>query len=118
MILGRAIQSTPFAVGLAGGNFAFDARTSNMTTKHKFSPVRVAVVAQIASLGFAVWFMFFSKSVACFEPRGVGCTVCLIQSVNSGLLVVAVVLERKWILLLFPLMSWVWVCVLVIMSIC
>ena len=75
------------------------------------------LAAQIASVGLAVWFMFASKSVTSTASCSMGSGICLTQSVNSCLLVVALVVERKWLLLVLPLAFWYLVCVIVFESV-
>lgn len=88
-----------------------------MKTRRKFSPVRVMVGAQIASVGLAVWFMFFSTSMSCTASSGMGFTICLIQSVVSCILLMAVLMERKWALVVLPVGCWFMVLMLVFMSV-
>lgn len=75
------------------------------------------LAAQIASVGLAVWFMFASKSVTSTASCSMGSGICLTQSVNSCLLVVALGVERKWLLLVLPLAFWYMVCMIVFASV-
>jgi len=96
---------------------AYDAGHVAMKARRKFSPVRVMLAAQVASVGLAFWFMFYSTSMSCAASCSMGSIICLIQSVNSGLLVVALVIERKWLLLVLPLAFWFVVCMIVFVSV-
>ena len=88
-----------------------------MGTRRKFAIVRVMLAVQNATVGLAFCFMFFSTSLSCTASCGMGFAICLIQSVNSCLLVVALVVERKWALLVLPVASWLLVCLLVVASV-
>ncbi len=82
-----------------------------------FSFVRVMGWVQIVSVGLAVWFMFFSTSMSCTASCTMGSAICLIQSVVSCLLLMAVFMERKWALLVLPVGCWFMVFMLVIVSV-
>jgi len=96
---------------------ACDAGPNAMGTRRKFAIVRVMLAVQNATVGLAFCFMFFSTSLSCTASCGMGSAICLIQSVNSCLLVVALVVERKWALLVLPVASWLLVCLLVVTSV-
>jgi hypothetical protein len=67
-----------------------------MITERRFFPVRVLAVAQIASVGFAVWFMFNSLRMSCSMSGSVGSAAPLAHTINSVLLLAAILFERRW----------------------
>lgn len=88
-----------------------------MKAGRRFSPVRVMVAAQAATIAPAVWLVFSSANMTWIESGGIGSTILLVHSVNSLLLGVAALMERKWALLVLPVASWLFVCFLVGLSI-
>jgi hypothetical protein len=88
-----------------------------MTPISKYSIVRAVAVAQIATIGFAVWFMFNSLHMSCIMSLHIGSLVALLHTINSAFLLAAILFERKWGLIAIPLLSWFIVATLVKLSI-
>ena len=109
-------DSSPAPASIGEPVPACDVGPGEMKARRKVSPVRVMMIAQSASVGLAFWFMFSSPSMSCTASSSMGCSICLIQSLNSCLLVVALFIERKWALLVLPVASWLLVCLLVAAS--
>lgn len=77
-----------------------------MTSIRKISIVRAVAVAQVATVGFAVWFMLNNHHMSCVMSARNGSLVVLLHTINSAFLLAAILFERKWSLLVFPLLSW------------
>ena len=88
-----------------------------MTTTRRFSPVRLAAVAQIATVGFAVWFMCNSLRMSCTMSGSIGSLAVLAHTTNSVLLLGAILFERRWRLIAIPVFSWFVIGALVAMSV-
>lgn len=88
-----------------------------MTSISKFSIVRAVAVAQIATVGFAVWFILNTLHMSCIMSHRIGSLVVLLHTINSAFLLSAILFERKWGLIAIPLLSWFMVATLVKLSI-
>lgn len=88
-----------------------------MTPISKFSIVRAVAVAQIATAGFALWFILNPQHMSCVMSARIGSLVVLLHTINSAFLLAAILFERKWGLIAIPLLSWFWVATLVKLSI-
>ena len=77
-----------------------------MQTKRTFSPVRAAIVTQLATVGFAAWFMCNSLRMSCSASGTIGSVAILVHTINCVLLLAAVLIERRWRLIAVPLLSW------------
>jgi hypothetical protein len=88
-----------------------------MEQRQKFSPVRATAIAQIATVAFAIWFMFNSLRMSCSMSGDVASCVLLVHTINSALFLAAILFERKWRLGAIPVISWFIVGSLVIMAV-
>lgn len=89
----------------------------DMKNGSTFSPVRVAIISQIATLGFAVWFMFNSLRMSCLMSGSFGEAVINAHTTTSILLLAAILYERRFKFIAIPALSWIAVGALVGMSI-
>jgi hypothetical protein len=88
-----------------------------MEERPRFSLVRVTTVAQIATIAFAIWFMFDSLSMSCSMAGDIASCVILVNTINSALFLGANLFEHKWRLVPIPIASWFIVSVLVKMAV-
>lgn len=92
-------------------------KKNDMTPISKYSIVKAVAVAQIATVGFAAWFMLSNLHMSCVMSLRIGSLVALLHTINSVFLLAAILLERKWGLIAIPLLSWFIVATLVKLSI-
>ena len=75
--------------------------------QHRFSLLRVAVVAQGITAGFAMWFMCYSTRLSCAMSDAVGLAAFQAHTITAILLLVATLIARKRHLMVIPFLSWV-----------
>jgi hypothetical protein len=88
-----------------------------MEQGQKFSPVRATAISQIATVAFAIWFMFNSLRMSCSMSGDIASCVLLVHTINSALFLAAILFERKWRLVALPVVSWFIIGALVIMTV-
>jgi hypothetical protein len=88
-----------------------------MEQGQKFSPARATAIAQSATIAFAIWFMFSSQHMSCSMSGDIASCVVLVHTINSALFLAAILFERKWMLVVIPVVSWFIVSVLVKMAV-
>lgn len=71
-----------------------------------FSTFRVAAAIQVAPVGAAVWFMFKSRRMSCAESGAFGFFTLEVLTLTSGLLLAAILFERRWKLIGIPFLWW------------